>query len=140
MIRSKDIFFKDFIYSFMRDTERKQRQRQREEKQAPHREPDAGLDPRTPGSCPGPKADAQLLSHPGVPKRHFKMKRGLVVRASCSDWGFVFKIYHLFSVNYEKKMPNLEVYPGTLQIKIYFQFFGKGDYGRLSLIGHQLLF
>ena len=69
MIRSKDIFFKDFIYSFMRDTERKQRQRQREEKQAPHREPDAGLDPRTPGSCPGPKADAQLLSHPGVPRR-----------------------------------------------------------------------
>ena len=26
-----------------------------------------GLDPRTPGSCPGPKADAQLLSHPGIP-------------------------------------------------------------------------
>ena len=26
-----------------------------------------GLDPRTPGSHPEPKADAQLLSHPGVP-------------------------------------------------------------------------
>ena len=25
-----------------------------------------GLDPRTPGSCPGPKAGAQYLSHPGV--------------------------------------------------------------------------
>ena len=27
----------------------------------------AGLDPRTPGSHPEPKADAQPLSHPGVP-------------------------------------------------------------------------
>ena len=49
----------------MRDTEI-QRHRQRE-KQAPYREPDAGLDPSTPGSQPKPKADAQPLSHPGVP-------------------------------------------------------------------------
>ena len=26
-----------------------------------------GLDPRTLGPCPEPKADAQLLSYPGVP-------------------------------------------------------------------------
>ena len=50
---------------FMRDTER-QRHRQKE-KQAPCREPDVGLDPGTPRSCLGPKADAQLLSHPGIP-------------------------------------------------------------------------
>ena len=31
-------------------------------------EPDAGLDPRTLGSCPEPKADAQPLSHPGAPE------------------------------------------------------------------------
>ena len=37
------------------------------EKQAPHREPDVGLDPRIPGSRPEPKADAQSLSHPGIP-------------------------------------------------------------------------
>ena len=36
------------------------------EKQAPHREPDVGLDPRTPGSRPEPKAHAQPLSHPGA--------------------------------------------------------------------------
>ena len=30
------------------------------------RGPDAGLDPRTPGSFPDPKADAQPLSHPGA--------------------------------------------------------------------------
>lgn len=49
----------------MEDRER-QRHRQRE-KQAPRREPDVGLDPRTPGSCPKPKVDAQLLSHPWPP-------------------------------------------------------------------------
>ena len=33
----------------------------------PCREPDAGLDPRTPGLYPGPKAGAKPLSHPGIP-------------------------------------------------------------------------
>ena len=42
------------------------RDRQRE-KQAPYVEPDVGLDPRTLGSQPEPKADAQSLSHPGAP-------------------------------------------------------------------------
>ena len=36
--------------------------------------PDVGLDPRTPGSRPEPKADAQLLSHPGVPYMIFFIK------------------------------------------------------------------
>ena len=31
-----------------------------------------GLDPRTPGSCREPKADAQPLSHPGIPDKDFK--------------------------------------------------------------------
>ena len=51
-------FFKDFIYLFMRDTEReseRQRHRQRE-KQAPRREPNVGLDPGILGSRPGLKA------------------------------------------------------------------------------------
>ena len=39
------------------------------QKQAPHQEPNTGLDPRTPGLRPEPKADAQPLSHPGVPGR-----------------------------------------------------------------------
>ena len=42
-----------------------------------------GLDPRTPGSCPEPKADPQPLSHPGLPRLiflHFKYdsKKSLV--------------------------------------------------------------
>ena len=42
-----------------------QRHRQRE-KQTFCREPDAGLDPWTPGSHPELKADAEPLSHPGA--------------------------------------------------------------------------
>ena len=59
----------------MRHTESKservsehQRHRQRE-KQAPCKEPNVGLDPRTLGLCPELKAGAQPLSHPGVPEK-----------------------------------------------------------------------
>ena len=51
--------------------------RQREEKQAPCKEPDVGLDPETPGPCPKLKAGAQLLSHPGVPGACF-LSGGLI--------------------------------------------------------------
>ena len=57
----------------MREGEREregQRHRQRE-KQAPCREPDMGVEPGNPGSCPEPKADTQPLSHPGVPDELF---------------------------------------------------------------------
>ena len=41
----------------MRDTEReRERERQRKKKQAPYREPDVGLDLRSPGSHPRLKA------------------------------------------------------------------------------------
>ena len=52
----------------MRDTERERGGDRQREKQAPCREPKVGLDPGTSGSCPEPKADAQLLSHPGILK------------------------------------------------------------------------
>ena len=45
-------FFKDFIYLFMIDIERERQRHRQWEKQAPCREPDAGLDPETPGSRP----------------------------------------------------------------------------------------
>ena len=51
----------------MRDTKRERRHRQRE-KQAPCGDPKAGLHPRNLGSRPELKADAQPLSHPGIPK------------------------------------------------------------------------
>ena len=52
----------------MRDTER-EAGTQAGEKQAPRREPYVGLDPRTPGSRPGPKADAPPLTPPQVPPK-----------------------------------------------------------------------
>ena len=45
---------------------------EQKERQTLYREPDVGLHPRTPGSCPGVKADAQKLSHPGIPC-HFSL-------------------------------------------------------------------
>ena len=33
-----------------------------------HREPDVGFYPGSPGSCPGPKAGAKPLRHPGIPE------------------------------------------------------------------------
>ena len=51
----------------MRDTERERQRHRQREKQVPRKEPEVGLDPRTPGPRLEPKADAQPLSHPGVP-------------------------------------------------------------------------
>ena len=71
----------------MRDREReRERQRHRHrQKQAPFREPDVGLDPRTPGPGPGPKAGVKPLSHPGIPNVHFltlihKASRSSIIR------------------------------------------------------------
>ena len=64
--------FVKILFIHERHTRERQRHRHRQrEKQALCREPDAGLDPQTPGSQPEPKADAQLLSHPGVPNMFF---------------------------------------------------------------------
>ena len=54
-----------------RETERK-REREAEtqaegEAGSMHWEPDVGFDPGSPGSCPGPKASAKPLCHPGIP-------------------------------------------------------------------------
>ena len=51
----------------MRDTERERQRHRQKEKQAPCRKSDSGLNPGAPGSLPEPKADTQLLSHPGIP-------------------------------------------------------------------------
>ena len=61
------IFKKAFIYLFMKEREREREQRHRHrEKQIPYGEADVGLDPRTLGSCPEPKADAEPLIHSDI--------------------------------------------------------------------------
>ena len=69
---SLSLFFKDFILFIherhtQRERERERQRHRQRKKQAPCREPNVGLDSRTPGSLPGPKAGAKLLSHPGIP-------------------------------------------------------------------------
>ena len=61
-------FLKIYLFIHDRHREREGQRHRQWEKQAPCQEPDTGLDPGTPGSCPGPKAGAKLLSHPGIPK------------------------------------------------------------------------
>ena len=51
----------------MKDIQRERQKHRQREKQAPCMKLNAGLDPRTLGSRPEPKADAQMLSHPGIP-------------------------------------------------------------------------
>ena len=69
------IIFKNILFIQLWET---QREREREaETQAEgeagsmHREPDAGFDPGSPGSRPGPKAGAKPLRHPGIPVTWF---------------------------------------------------------------------
>ena len=64
-------FFFFFKILFMRDTERDRQRHGQREKQAPCREPNVGLNPRSPRSGPRLKADVQPLSHPGVPSFEF---------------------------------------------------------------------
>ena len=69
-IHFKDHFYFNFFerfYLFMGGICRERQRHRQKEKQAPCREPNAEFYPGTPGSRPEPKADAQLLSHSGVP-------------------------------------------------------------------------
>ena len=61
-------FFFLRFYLFIHE---RHRERQRQEKQTPCKEPNMGLDHWTLGSRPEPKADAQQLIHPGVPVERF---------------------------------------------------------------------
>ena len=64
-------FFIKFLFIHEKRREREAETQAERDKQAPYGEPDVALDPKTPGSHPGPKADAQPLSHPGFPKQMF---------------------------------------------------------------------
>ena len=65
-------FFFFFKILFIHERKRERQRYRQREKQALHGEPNVGLDPRIPGSWPQPKADAQPLSHPGIPGMAFK--------------------------------------------------------------------
>ena len=60
-----------------RERERERERQRHRENQVPCQEPDSGLDPETPGSCPGPKAVTKLLSQPGNPNKIY-FRSGIV--------------------------------------------------------------
>ena len=63
------------LYLYTHETQRERQRPRQREKQAPCREADTGLDPRSWDHDLSPKADAQLLSHAGVPKVMFKQPK-----------------------------------------------------------------
>ena len=79
--RKKRIYIHTFVFVlkilFIHERQR-QRPRQRE-KQAPHREPSAVFDPRTP-TLSQRQIDAQPLSHPGIPYTHLCRLRSSLAR------------------------------------------------------------
>ena len=58
--------FKKIFYLFIHERHTEKSRHRHREKQASCGDPDAGLDHRTPGSCPEPEADAQPLCHSGA--------------------------------------------------------------------------
>ena len=64
---SGHLFLKKILFIYSWETHRQRQRHRQREKQAPCGEPNVGLGPGTSGSHPEPKADAQLLSHPGIP-------------------------------------------------------------------------
>ena len=60
-------FFFKIVFIYSSETQRERQRHRQREKHVPCREPEVGLDPRTPESRPEPKADAQPLNYPDVP-------------------------------------------------------------------------
>ena len=80
------LFIFKISHSFIHERHRERQKHRQREKQAPCGEPDEGLDPRTLGSQPEPKADAQPLSHPDAPKFVF-LKVYLFLNNLCTQRG-----------------------------------------------------
>lgn len=59
-------FFFKILFMYSWETQRERQRNRQREKQAPHKEPDVGLDPRTPRLRPGWKAGAKSLSNPRI--------------------------------------------------------------------------
>ena len=104
-----------FFYLFIHDSHR-ERERQ-SEKQAPCREPDVGLDPRSPGSRPGPKAGAKPLRYPGIPISIFLIPPKLTVWCCFAtvrfSWTlFTFKYY---TPSKRRKLSTMNLFYGFIR-------------------------
>ena len=64
----EDMLFGFFKILFIHEIQKERQRHRQRERQAPSGEPDVGLNPRTLRPLPELKADAQPLSHPGIPR------------------------------------------------------------------------
>ena len=95
------LFFKNILFIYLWQTQREGQRHGQREKQAPCREPDVGLRSPDPGSHPDPKADAEPLSHPGVPSHCWKIIIDLIyIRKCLSSTNSIFHVFEVFSNNY----------------------------------------
>ena len=67
MVAEIPFFLRFYLFINERRTERERQRHRQREKQTLCKKTNMGPDPRSPGSGPGPKAGAKLLSHPGIP-------------------------------------------------------------------------
>ena len=75
----------------MRDTHTERQRHRQREKQAPLREPDMGLDPGTPGSCPRLKAGVKSARHSGLPQFYFYWKH-IICLPIPFNWASIYTI------------------------------------------------
>ena len=78
--------FEDFIYLYLTERESISRGRRGRSSHPPSREPDVGLDPRTPGSSPEPKANASPMEPPQNPWNQQVLIKHLHLHESVMIW------------------------------------------------------
>ena len=110
-------FLKILLFINQRHTE-SGRHRQRE-KQAPCREPNAGLHPRTPGSLHKWKANAQPLNHPDILRGFFSLLKNVLGESVDLLINREFR-YSLFLIHFSGNIHHLGEHM-TLQTSFYGQ-------------------
>ena len=94
------ILFYFIFYLFMIVTHREREAETQAEREAGsmHREPDMGLHPGSLESCPGPKAGAKPLRHPGIPSQGNFKKENYIWGHHMPDYSLYYNCGHQDSV------------------------------------------